>query len=92
MNEYGFVQLPIEEYNRLYDASKELEKLKKDMIVVTESYSHEPQFIVKAPLEIMQAKWELVKDKYPEYVFTAKRDEDQTVYGVISKKEPEVEL
>ena len=92
MGEYGTVTLPIEEYNRLYDADKELAALKDGLVFVTESYSKEPQLMIKAPLNIMQTAWDKVKDKYPEHTFKARHDEEQSIYGVVEKNKPEVEL
>lgn len=88
MNDFGFVQLPIEEYNRLYDASKELESLKTNLVKVGLDYHKEPQIQTSIPKEMIVAAWDKVKDQYPEYVCDVRSDEDSTIYSGIKKKEP----
>ena len=93
MNENGFVQLPIAQYNLLRDSYNELQKIKEGNfgLDVYEDYDKKPRIRVTIKHENMQAAFDKVKDNYPDFEFSYVGDASEDVYGAIKTlKAPDV--
>lgn len=96
MNENGFVQLPIDQYNLLRDSYNELQKIKEGNfgLDVYEDYEKKPRIRVIVKHENMKAAFDKVKDKYPDYEFYYNGDASEDIYGAIkiikAPEEPEL--
>jgi hypothetical protein len=92
MNENGFVQLPIDQYNLLRDSYNELQKIKDGNfgVEVYEDYDKKPRIRVTVKNENMQAAFDKVKEQFPDFEFSYAGDASEDVYGAIKAlKAPE---